>query len=190
MSSSEARHAGGRAVCGRSLLRGLAVAALVAQLLAACADGGSGFRPVYGSLGGTAHTQDKLARMEVTTIPGRAGQRIRNELVFHNTGGGRPQKPDYRLDISIRESATSTLVGIDGNSSGQVYQIDAAFRLLSLKTGKTILEGTSHGRAAAERVTSIYANVRGADDAQERAARTVATDLKSRLSAFLSTQPD
>lgn len=190
MSSSEAPQSIGRA--GRShcsLLRALAVAALVAPLAAACADG-TGFRPVYGSLGGGARVEDKLARVDVTTIPGRNGQRIRNELVFNNTGGGRAQPPAYRLDTSIRESATTTLVTTDGNSSAQVYQIDATFRLVDLKDNRTLLQGTSHGRAAMERVTSIYANVRAADDAQERAAKTVATDLKGRLAAYLASRPD
>ena len=43
-------------------------------------------------------------------IPGRVGQRIRNELIFQSTGGGAAQTPTLRLEIAIRESVTSTLV--------------------------------------------------------------------------------
>lgn len=188
MSSSEAQKSLGRANTRGSVLRALAVAVVVAPVLAACADG-TGFRPVFGSLGG-ARVEEKLARVDVTTIPGRNGQRIRNELVFNTTGGGRAQAPAYRLDTSIRESAVTTLVATDGNSAAQVFQIDATFRLVDLKDNRTLLQGTSHGRAASERVTSIYSNVRSADDAQERAAKTVATDMKSRITAFLSTLPN
>ena len=160
---------------------------LFAPLAVACTDG-TGFRPVYGSLGSGGRAEEKLAKVDVAVIPGRNGQRIRNELIFANTGGGRPQQPAYRLDTSIRESATTTLVATDGNSAAQVFQIDATFRLVDLKDSKTLLQGTSHGRAAYERVTAIYSNVRAADDAQERAAKTVATDMKARISAFLATR--
>lgn len=191
MSSSEALQRIRRANRRGSAFRALAAAVLLAPLAAACADGGAtGFRPVYGSLGGTSRVQDKFARVDVTTIPGRNGQRIRNELIFAATGGGRAQPPAYRLDTSIRESATTSLVSTDGNSAAQIFQIDATFRLVDLKDGRTLLQGTSHGRAAAERVTSIYSNVRSADDAQDRAAKSVATDMKARLEAFLSTLPD
>jgi LPS-assembly lipoprotein len=50
-----------------------------------------------------------------------------------------------------------------------------------------MLEGSSYGRAAFDRVESIFANVRAKQDAEDRAATTVANDLKTRLAAFLST---
>lgn len=187
MSSSEAPQSNGRAAGRSSAWRALAVAVLLAPFATACADG-SGFRPVYGSLGGAGRAEEKLAKVDVALIPGRTGQRIRNELVFNSTGGGRAQQPSYRLETSVRESTTTTLVSTDGNSAAQVFQVDATFRLVDLKDSKTLLQGTSHGRAAYERVTAIYANVRAADDAQERAAKTVATDMKARISAFLATQ--
>jgi hypothetical protein len=33
----------------------------------------------------------------------------------------------------------------------------------------------------------VFSNVRAADDAQDRAAKTIAVDLKSRIAAFLAT---
>src|SRR5262245_43162801 len=147
MSSPEAPQSSGPdRLSRRSLLRGLAVSAISAPLLAACGDG-TGFHPVYGSLGGS-HTEEKLAKIQVTTIPGRNGQRIRNELMFANTGGGAAPPPEYRLDISLKESTQTTLVSADGNSAAQVFQLDVAFRLISLKDGRTLLQGSSHGRAA------------------------------------------
>lgn len=189
MSSSEAPQSlGVRGHSRRSLLRGLASALLIAPVLAACADG-SGFRPVYGSLGNGPGVEDKLKRVAISTIPGRPGQRIRNELIFANTGGGLAEQPAYRLDISLRASTTTSLVSSDGNSASQILQLDATFRLVDLKDNRTLLQGISQGRAAFDRVTAIYANVRASSDAEDRAAKSVATDLKSRLAAFMSTLP-
>ena len=79
------------------------------------------------------------------------------------------------------------MVSITGDTAAQIYNLDAKFRLTRLSDKKLVLEGTSYGRAAFERFTSIYSNVRAKDDAENRAARTVAQDLKGRLAGFLAT---
>jgi LPS-assembly lipoprotein len=49
-----------------------------------------------------------------------------------------------------------------------------------------VFQGTSNARAPFERFESIYSNVRAREDAENRAARIVADDLKTRLAAYLS----
>jgi LPS-assembly lipoprotein len=51
-----------------------------------------------------------------------------------------------------------------------------------------VLPGTSSGRAGYARFQSIYSNVRAREDAENRAARTIADDLKTRVSIYLSGQ--
>jgi LPS-assembly lipoprotein len=48
------------------------------------------------------------------------------------------------------------------------------------------MQGSSQGRAGFERFTSIYSNVRAREDAENRAAKTVAEELKGRIAARLS----
>lgn len=177
MSSSEAR---------KSPTRRAIVVALTASAaaLAGCADG-SGFRPMYGSIA-RSDTESKLASVDIGTIPGRVGQRIRNELIFQANGGQKPTSPTHRLEVVYRESVTSTLVSQDGDAASQVYYLDATFRLISLTNQQVVLQGASFGRAGFQRVSSIYANVRAREDAENRAARTVAEDLKIRLAAYMS----
>jgi LPS-assembly lipoprotein len=164
----------------------LAMAAvLVVPFLAACGNGG--FKPMYGSAGIGANADARLAQVSVTTIPGRVGQQIRNELIFHATGGGGEViNPDLRLDVAIRESVTSTLVEIDGNSAGQIYNVEAKFQLIRISDKTVVLSGTSFGRASFERNLSIFSNVRAREDAEDRAAKVIGEDLKARLSAYLA----
>ncbi len=153
-------------------------------VLAGC--GASGFQPMYASptFGGG---QSGLAAVRVTSIPGRVGQRIRNELRFQATGGGHNNVPQkYRLDIAVTESVASTLVNAEGDAAGQIYQLDAAFTLVEIASGNVALSGTSYGRAGFERFQTIFTNVRARLDAENRAARSVADDIKSRLEAFLA----
>ena len=71
-------------------------------------------------------------------------------------------------------------------------------KLIRIKDKKVVMEGTSWGRAAFERFTNTsttgnnvavqytYSNVRARDDAENRAARVVADDLKTRMAIYFS----
>lgn len=169
----------------RAVLRALFVTAAVAPLMSACGD--AGFRPLYGStqFGGT-NVSEKMKQVEMAPIPGRVGQRIRNELIFQTTGGGNPAPPAYRLEIAIRESLTSTLIRRDGDAQSQIFQIDATFQLVRISDKSVVLQGKSFGQAGYERFTSIFANVRARREAEDRAAKSVGEEMKSRLAAYLS----
>ncbi len=163
----------------------IALALVAAPLLVACGDGG--FRPLYADLGGGRPTTEKLAHLQVAPIPGRVGQQIRNELIFQANGGAKPLPPEYRVEIAVRERVISTLVQRSGDARAQVYNLDAKFKVVRLTDKKVVLTGTSYGRAGFERFNSIFSNVRARREAEDRAAKTVATDLIARLSAFMAT---
>ncbi len=165
---------------------GLGLCMLAACFLAGCGD--SGFRPLYGQAGIGANVGEKLAGVEIAPIPGRLGQRLRNELIFDVTNGGRAtETPVYRLEIAVKENVVSTLVNRDGTAQSQIYTADASFNLIRLLDKKVVLTGISFGRAGFERNPSIFSNVRAQDDAQNRAAKSIGIEMKTRLAAYLST---
>lgn len=167
----------------RRMLRGLALLVAATPALSAC--GSSGFQPLYAR--GPESVGQRLAQVDISPIPGRVGQRIRNELIFQHTGGGAAPAPVYRLNVVLREALHTTLVQTDGTSRGQIYLVEASFRLVDVKNPRRILfEGSSFARAAFERFDSIYSNVRAREDAENRAAVTIAEDLKTRVATFLS----
>jgi LPS-assembly lipoprotein len=176
-----------RSVSRRSAICVALALAAVPMLVAGCGD--SGFHPLYATsplVGGTA-TAAKLATLEIAPIPSRVGQRLRNELIFQTTGGGNEAlNPAYRLEIVVTESISATLVQVNGNSSGSIYNLNAKFRLVRIADKSVALQGESNGRIMFERFESVYSNVRARKEAEDRAATTVAEDLKSRLAAYLS----
>jgi LPS-assembly lipoprotein len=154
--------------------------------LAACALAGCGFQPLYG--GTTAGGQklgDVMTGIEINPIPGRVGQKIRNELIFATTGGGYGAPTRYQLDISIKETLTDQLVQITGDATGQVYQLDATFKLTD-PMGKVLVQGTAISRAPFNRFQEIFANVRARYDAENRAARTIADSIRTRIATYLN----
>ena len=164
--------------------------ALIAALfagLAALALAGCGFQPLYGgTTAGGAKLAEVMAAVEIAPIPGRVGQKLRNELIFTNTGGGYAAPTRYKLDIAIKESVTDELVQITGDATGQVYQIEATFKLINLSNGQVLLDGKALSRAAYNRFQEIFANVRARYDAENRAARTISESIRTQVAAHLA----
>jgi LPS-assembly lipoprotein len=150
---------------------------------------GCGFQPLYGSNSTTANgtrLTEAMAAVDVTPIPGRVGQKIRNELIFANTGGGYEAPRKFKLNIAIRESVIDQLVQISGDARGQVYQLEAKYTLLDSK-GRVLHRGTAISRAPYSRYQEIFANVRAKYNAEDRAAKAVSESIKTQLAAFLAT---
>jgi len=164
--------------------------ALIAALcagLAGFALAGCGFQPLYGgTTAGGAKLGEVMKAVDITPIPGRVGQKLRNELIFAKTGGGYGAPARYKLDIAIKESVTDELVQITGDATAQVYQLEASFKLIDIASGKVMLQGKAISRAAYNRFQEIFANVRARYDAENRAARTMSESIKTQVAAFLT----
>lgn len=188
MSSSDTDTAGAGsarvAMSRRGLVRALSLLLVAGPVLTACGEGG--LRPLYATSASGVGAEERLAQVDFAPIPGRVGQRIRNELIFQGGGVGAKPPPSHRLEVVVKESVMSTLVAISGEAAGQIYLVQASYRLVNLKDGKVVYEGASSARASFERYPSVYSIVRAQEDAENRAARTVADEIKTRLTAYLS----
>ena len=185
MSSREACH-----LPARSASRWLNACAVLAAALGICALSGcgaeqGGFHPLYATSGGKTF-DERMANVEITNVPGRVGQRVRNELVFQRSTGSNAEAPEQRLDITISETVLTTLVDTTGASSSQVYQLEARYQLFDLKTKKKVYEGRSLGRGSFDRFAEIYSNIRAREDAENRVAKSVAEDIRTRVATYLS----
>jgi LPS-assembly lipoprotein len=149
--------------------------------------GGCGFQPLYGPTASGAQLSDVMKTVDITTVPGRVGQRIRNELIFRTTGGGyEADKPLYRLDIALRESLQNTLISAQGDPEGAIYQVYSEYKLIRLADNKVVMQGHSNARAAYDKVESVFNDTRAKRDAEDRASRTIAEAIRVRIAAFLS----
>ena len=170
------------ALVGSPARRAVLGAMLLAPVLAGC-----GFQPLYGSgFAGEPGVADKLRAVDISTIPGRVGQEVRNELIFKTTGGRDSGPTKYRLEIALRESALSQLVNLQGDPQGLVFGLDADFKLVSSDDQKVILNAKASSRAAYQKVVSTFANIRARRDAEDRAARIIADSIRTQVAAFLS----
>lgn len=162
--------------------------AMAGGLLAAVTlfSAGCGWQPLYGPTASGAELSEVMRSVNIATVPGRVGQRVRNELIFLTTGGGEAGESKYRLDIAIRETVMNTMATSTGATEGQVYQLYTEFKLVRMGDNKVVMEGHSNARAAFDKVDSVFADLRARRDAEDRAAKTSAESIRTRLAAYFS----
>jgi len=182
-----------RYLAGMRLPRfGLALS--LSLLLAGC------FQPLYGdkpAVGGGLALQQQLASVAVSQIPApngtslsRIGVGVRNDLIYDLTGGGAAPSTTHKLDIKL--SATQVQVIVDINSARpdvQDYGINATYTLTNLATGKQEITGQTFSRVSynVPGQQQRFASARGLRDAENRAAKVIADNIRSRLTSYFVT---
>src|SRR4051794_31396656 len=171
------------------LIRLAAVVAL-AGLTAGC------FQPLYGdkAVVPTAGLDGRLTGVDVQPIVtpngtpiARIGVNVRNELIYGLTGGGYPTSPTHRLVIAL--SSTNQQLIVDINTARPEIQnlgVDASYSLVDLATGKTVVTGQTFSRVSYDvpGQQQRFAGARGRRDAEDRAAKVIVDNIKSRLASY------
>lgn len=146
-------------------------------------------RPMYGTLpGATSSVVDDLAQVQVLPIDGRVGQELRNQLIYAFSGGADTGAAPYRLSISLKEGFTDLLVQSNRDSFGRTVILDATFNLTEAESGEVVDGGTAQARASFDRGAALFANERALLDAQNRAARSLAETIRTRIAAYFAAQ--
>lgn len=167
----------------------LALALTLSLFLAGC------FQPLYAdrSVGG-AGLDDKLAAVAVEPINtpngtrlARVSNEVRNELIYKLTGGGPTPASAYRLVVHL--NATQLEVIVDVNTARpdvQNYGIDATYQLIDIATGKPVVDGQTFSRVSYNipGQQQRFAGQRGLRDAENRAAKVIAENIRNRLASY------
>lgn len=164
-------------------------AAAAATLLLALAVGGCNVKPLYGTNpAGTPVTAD-LAAIDIVPVEGRVGQVIYNELNLMLNGGTGSVAPSYGMSLRVRSSGRSVAIRrIGGRPQSRNMNVSASFEVWPLgeETRRVIFSGAVSRTAAYDWVDQRFANDRAEMDAQDRAARAVAEEIRIRLATFFA----
>lgn len=157
---------------------------LTAPLLGGC------FRPLYGSsvsanVPGGGSVRDALRAIEVAEIKDRLGHYLRNDLAFELDGTGQPSPKRFLLTISVTERIDVVLV------NSQTERADAASLVVTAdytltsneEKGKVVATGRLKETVSYDRNPQRYAALRAARDAQIRASRSLAVQIRDQLAA-------
>jgi len=171
----------------------LLAALALAGLTAGC------FQPLYGtqsSIGGKGGIGDKLSAVEIAPITAPNGSRlsrvsvnVRNELIYQFTGGGPAAATNYRLNVGLSGGATSVIVDVTtGRPDIQIYAIDATYTLTDITNGKQVVSSSTFSRVSYNIPGQLqrFAGDRGMRDAEDRAAKVIAENIRTRLASYFA----
>ena len=173
----------------RNLIRIAAVIALGA-LNAAC------FQPLYASrsVAGGTPLGTQLAQVEVERINapnGTAESRIAVELQealkFEMSGGGGLILPTHKLTVRMTVGRSSIITDVTtGRVLSEITGIDANFTLTELATGKAVMGSRTFARVSSDYPgqQQRFARVRARLDAENRAAKVIAENVRTRVASF------
>ena len=173
----------------RNPVRIAAVIALGA-LNAAC------FQPLYatrsvsgGTPLGTALAQVQIERIDAAngTPEARLAVEIQNALDFEMNGGGGLISPTHRLKVRMGTTRQSIITDVtSGRVVAEITGIDAYFTLTELATGKAVMSSRTFARVSSDYPgqQQRFARVRARLDAEDRAARVIAENVRTRVASF------
>jgi len=150
-----------------------------ALLLAGC-----GFRPLYGD--GAAGSADQLARIRVEPIQDRVGQKLYSMLLDRLTPRGAPDHPAYTLQVRLNEGTQDLAIRKDESATRSNLVISATYTLAATDSrNPQRLVGSATSINSFNRLTSEFATLAAQDDARERALRTLADEIRTRIAAAM-----
>ena len=157
------------------------------------------FQPLYAErptpTGGVG-VASQMSAVDVAPIDAPGGSRlsrvsvgVRNELIYDLTGGSGGYSPTHRLNVKLTASQLQVIVDINtARPDINNYGIDGTYTLTELATGKVVVKGQTFARVSYNipGQQQRFAGERGLRDAENRAAKEIAENIRSRLASFFA----
>jgi LPS-assembly lipoprotein len=171
-----------------------AAAAVAGLALGGCTP----LRPLYADpalsaavLPGGVDVGRELSRIEIVELTSRVGIQVRNDLIFLlNGGGAETRDPAYRLEMSVSSSAAFYAVQPGtGLARTAAVTVGVTYSLVRLADQRRVFVSSAVSRANFDRGVQRFANIRAERDAEDRAAREAAEQIRAGVAAFLAQGP-
>jgi LPS-assembly lipoprotein len=162
----------------------LTLATLLVLLLCGC------FRPLYGPTATGEPLRNVLASIEIDPVATgqtkeRVGHYLRSELIYELDGSGEPSPKRYKLTLVMTDGIQTPIVdSVTGRAISAIYVPTVSYTLKDF-SGKVVTTGVATFPTSYDRSTQRFATVRAARDAEIRAAKELAQQIKTRLVAAL-----
>ncbi len=172
----------------------------IARLVLSLALGGlvaGCFQPLYASRSATdgSTVADRLRSVEVGQIKNvtngtpeaRIAAELRNALIFELNGGAPAYAPTHRLEMQMTTLRQQVIVDVT-TSRPDVEQagITMTYTLVELASGRPVVTGQTFSRVSYDNPgqEQRFARARGRRDAENRAGKVIAEDVRSRLASY------
>jgi LPS-assembly lipoprotein len=159
------------------------------------------FQPLYGdrspAFTGGPSIVESMRSVDVQQIDApngtpvaRLAVEVRNQLLFDLTGGGSASYPTHQLKIALSPTQQQVIVDVTtARPEVQNYGINATYSLTDLNTKKVVISGQTFTRVSYDipGQQQRFAAARGLRDAENRASKEIADQIRSRLASYFVT---
>ncbi|HUG63374.1 MAG TPA: LPS assembly lipoprotein LptE [Methylomirabilota bacterium] len=152
---------------------------------------GCQIRPLYAGGGsaasGTPSAIAELGRIAVEVQRDRIAQEMMNQLIFALRGGAALDDPAYTLRLIV--AARKSELGIQVREevpTANLITLTTTFTLTENVTGRVVTSDTIYTTASYDFSSQRFANLRAERDAENRAAKAAAEDIRTRLAIVLA----
>jgi LPS-assembly lipoprotein len=159
-------------------------AAVIAVILGGWLSG-CGFKPLYGNAK-TSISAAELDTIQVAHLRDREGQILHTFLDQGFNPDGRRVKPRFDLRINLTKSIRNLGVRRDATATRANLSVTADFFLMEISTGKQRFSGKSSITVSYNILDDRFATVAAQENALERALRSIADSIKTRVSAHMT----
>jgi LPS-assembly lipoprotein len=120
------------------------------------------------------------------TPESRIANEVQNAIMFE-LHGGNAISPTHRLKVRLSTSRSSLITdNTTGRVMAEITGIDASFTLVELATNKQVMAGRAFSRVSSDYPgqQQRFGRVRARLDAENRAAKVVAENIRTRLASY------
>ncbi len=156
----------------------------ISLLVSAC-----GFTPLYGSNAGNRAAEESLSSIAVEAPTGeeRLNKLVQVALIDALAPDGtRTSAPLYKLEIRLRDSRRGLLIQDDTSITRYNFRVTATWRLTDPAGGRVVTEGKATSTVSYNVADSPFSTVIAREDAERRAVRELADEIRLRLVMALS----
>ena len=159
------------------------IISVLALSLGACS-----YQPLYGTSASGSKVTNQLESISVDQQNNRTGQLIRNEIIS-STGNNSPEKSTrYRLGFTTSSDDDNTVQTFNSDVARNSYKLSVNYTLTDTTGGKVVHKGSTFAHVSYDRTAAPFADYQARINAQERAAKEVGNDIRTRLAAYFASQ--
>ena len=161
---------------------------IVVGMLSLCLSG-CGFHPMMGANAEQDGVSSQLCTVEVSELPNRDGQQLRNFLIDRLCS--RPaQTPKYTLHVRVISSEEPLAISKDSSSSSAQISSSATFSLVHLKSGKVALAGVSRVIPSYNITNYQWASLVAQQSANQRSIEYLCGEIITKISLYFARNAD
>ncbi len=158
----------------------------VCFLVSAC-----GFEPMYGTKFQNSNARQtdigsELAHIQITNIPDREGQYLRNALIDRFYREGRPSEVHYTLSVApIQESTIDLDITKNSDATRAQLRLKTQMTLTDNRSGEVVLQRALNSISSYNVLTSEFATRVSAQNTRENALDDLARQIELKIGLYL-----